>query len=210
MESIVAAVSKLCFNRHAERGFHSGSAVALGGGAPQQGGRSNCRFSSTKIVNCYRPYVLNHLPVSSTSTRAVIVIEGRLLVVRLSATYCFLPGGRLERGETLLDCLSRELREEVGNFNWQIGPYLGKIDHTWALKTGDGKTRAVQHFFVANAADLTCETTPKHCHMDNIDFEWLSLGQLQSAALKPPSLAPRVYDWVNRRAKGWSIVDVEE
>jgi ADP-ribose pyrophosphatase YjhB (NUDIX family) len=49
------------------------------------------------------------------SCRGVVVAEGRILVVRqpgLDVTT--LPGGGLEAGETLADCVKREIAEETG------------------------------------------------------------------------------------------------
>jgi ADP-ribose pyrophosphatase YjhB (NUDIX family) len=48
---------------------------------------------------------------------AILRREGRVLLCRQEkggATYWLLPGGGVERGETLADALQRELREEIG------------------------------------------------------------------------------------------------
>jgi ADP-ribose pyrophosphatase YjhB (NUDIX family) len=57
-------------------------------------------------------------------TRAIIIDEGKLLVVRHSkeAKYTALPGGHLEWGEDIKGCLIREIIEELG-----ITPEIGRL-----------------------------------------------------------------------------------
>lgn len=46
---------------------------------------------------------------------AIVIWKRRLLVVRKYGTSVFIsPGGKIEKGETQLECLRRELHEEVG------------------------------------------------------------------------------------------------
>lgn len=49
-----------------------------------------------------------------TKAGLAIIRQNRLLVVRNEGTSLFLmPGGRIERGESVLDALAREIREEL-------------------------------------------------------------------------------------------------
>jgi 8-oxo-dGTP pyrophosphatase MutT (NUDIX family) len=65
------------------------------------------------------------------SVRAVILDGNKLLVIYLSNLEEYkLPGGGIEKGETLIDALKRETLEEVGfKINQVIKP-IGKIIHT--------------------------------------------------------------------------------
>lgn len=50
----------------------------------------------------------------SVAARAVVFHEEQLLLVTHGADYWYTPGGRLEPGETLPECVRREVYEETG------------------------------------------------------------------------------------------------
>jgi 8-oxo-dGTP pyrophosphatase MutT (NUDIX family) len=56
----------------------------------------------------HRPHTIE------VTARALVVDSRRLLVVSDKGEYWYLPGGRLEPGETLLACAAREVAEETG------------------------------------------------------------------------------------------------
>jgi 8-oxo-dGTP diphosphatase len=69
-------------------------------------------------------------------TAAVIIREGKLLIAQRAAGDRFggrweLPGGKVEPGESLAECLRRELAEELG-VEAEVGVELGAVRH------GDG------------------------------------------------------------------------
>ena len=68
-------------------------------------------------------------------TTGVLVEDGRLLVVRQvlrERANWNLPGGRLETGETLEECLRREMREECG-LDVAVGPLFYVCDRFKSL-----------------------------------------------------------------------------
>lgn len=51
---------------------------------------------------------------TTVAVRAIVTHEGKLLLVTDGADYWYSPGGRLEPGETLPECVAREVCEETG------------------------------------------------------------------------------------------------
>ncbi len=83
-----------------------------------------------------RPVLERKAPIPHhTVTAAVIVHQGRLMIARrpekglLGGLWEF-PGGKLEAGESLLDCLRREIHEETGA-DIEVGELLGVYQHAY-------------------------------------------------------------------------------
>lgn len=68
-----------------------------------------------------------------TAVRAVVRRDGRVLVFEDATGGHALPGGRLEPGESLLDGLARELREEV---ECEISAAPVRIGFVWLRHLG--------------------------------------------------------------------------
>ncbi len=73
-------------------------------------------WHSVKIKLVAAAYVTQDLPPPDyiTSVRSLVFHNGSVLLMRNRDGARILPGGRLEPGETLLDALHREIREEAG------------------------------------------------------------------------------------------------
>ena len=61
-------------------------------------------------------YLSQALPPADliTSVRGIVLREGELVVMENLDGRHFMPGGRIDPGETVLECLHREVREESG------------------------------------------------------------------------------------------------
>jgi len=73
-------------------------------------------WHSVKIKLVASAYVAPNFPPPEyiTSVRSLVFHNGSILLMRNRDGARILPGGRLEPGETLLDALRREIREEAG------------------------------------------------------------------------------------------------
>jgi 8-oxo-dGTP pyrophosphatase MutT (NUDIX family) len=114
---------------------------------------------------------LEHLPTSQRVRVVLLDADDRLLMLRIHdegatrgvnpivADFWLLVGGGVEAGETHEDAARREVFEETGIRDVEIGPWLWKrekvITMTWA---GDAVTRVVERFYlgrVPSSADVT-------------------------------------------------------
>lgn len=83
------------------------------------------------------------------ATRAVVVTpDADVLLVRFEfprGTRWALPGGGIDQGESALDALRRELDEEVGLRNADIGPHIWTREHHIAFFDGswDGQREQI-------------------------------------------------------------------
>ena len=103
---------------------------------------------------------------------AVIVHDGKLLVVKLphDESYYCLPGGHLEFGEDVKECLSREIVEEIG-----VKPVIGRLLYVQTYLEKEWLQTTEFIFEVTNGSDFVgCEKlNPSHTH-EIVERYWAS------------------------------------
>lgn len=131
--------------------------------------------------------------------RAIIVEERKLLAIRnrdVDGFYYVLPGGAQRPGETLVETVQREVREETGA-DAEVGPlrhvreYIGK-HHEFADRHAD--VHGVIFFFdcrLTSPPDASRRTEPD---LAQVGVEWLELDRLASYDLWPKALVPLLVD----------------
>jgi ADP-ribose pyrophosphatase YjhB (NUDIX family) len=104
--------------------------------------------------------------------RAIILHEGKLLAVRHphDTSFAALPGGHLEWGEDIKECLSREIIEELG-----VKPEIGKLLYINNFTQEDGKQYIEFFFEVKNGIDYldTSKLIRSHAH-EIAEVVWIS------------------------------------
>lgn len=113
---------------------------------------------------------------------AVCRHEGRLLVVRRAQPPAqgswTVPGGRVERGETLAAAVERELAEETG-LRGRCGPLLGWVE----------RIDEAHHFVILDFAVEVDDPTPARAGSDAAELAWVTPEELASLPLVPGLLA---------------------
>ena len=122
-------------------------------------------------------------PAVHLLARAVIEHEDHFLLARAhGASNSFLPGGHIEYGEGIPNCLRRELLEETG-LSVNVGQFLGIVEHDWADAHGRRQVE-INHLFLVSSPALTRDQPVASVEAD-LSFEWVHLSQLEAKALKP-------------------------
>jgi ADP-ribose pyrophosphatase YjhB (NUDIX family) len=84
--------------------------------------------------------------------RGVIIYQGKLLVVKHepNSPYYALPGGHMDYGETPMDCIKREIVEELG-----IEPVVGRLFYNNIFEQKDANKHSLELMFeITNGEDF--------------------------------------------------------
>ncbi|PQP83728.1 NUDIX hydrolase [Paenibacillus sp. PCH8] len=128
------------------------------------------------------------------SAKAVIVQDGRLLVIRLEDQYgtaYVFPGGGQEKGEELKDAVSRECLEEIGQAVnvgelLHIREYIGK-NHEFA--EWDADIHQVEFYFECHLIDPKATIFEGSNPDDHqVAVEWIALEDLPKIRLYPKTI----------------------
>jgi 8-oxo-dGTP diphosphatase len=131
------------------------------------------------------------------ASKALIVREGKVLVIRESGTYkdgvhaqkYDLPGGRLEAGEHFDEALKREVKEETGLAVVLGNPIL--VNESWPVVRGE-QWQIVRMFFTCPA-----EVGEVVLSEDHDDFKWIDPQNYKSESLIE-NLYPVFEAYINR------------
>ncbi|WP_315371932.1 NUDIX domain-containing protein [Paenibacillus xylanexedens] len=128
------------------------------------------------------------------SAKAVIVQDGRLLVIRLEDQYgtaYVFPGGGQEKGEELKDAVARECLEEIGQAVnvgelLHIREYIGK-NHEFA--EWDADIHQVEFYFACSLIDPEATVFEGSNPDDHqVAVEWIELEDLSIIRLYPKTI----------------------
>ena len=141
------------------------------------------------------------MPTTHLLARAVIRARGHVLLVRADGrSHTFLPGGHVEPHEGLVDCLHREMREELA-VDISVGSYLGVVEHSWSR---DGAAQyELNHCFGVTVPALNPGRRPR-AREKYLTFGWVPQrrGALRDADLQPAPLR-RLLVRSEASADGW-------
>jgi 8-oxo-dGTP diphosphatase len=140
--------------------------------------------------------------------RALIVSAGQVLLARLRVRpVAFLPGGRVEPGESLVDALAREVKEECGAVPERI-EYLGAVENLW-LEDEDGRRiRDLSHFFLVESVGLDPSAAPR-CNDEGVEMYWVPSSQVKHEPVKPESVKRLLCNWLDGVRDTWWAYEQE-
>jgi len=150
------------------------------------------------------------------ATLCYIIKDGRILLIKkkrgLGAGKWNGPGGKVEKGENIFECVSREVMEEIGvkPINLKL---VGKNEFYFDEKKENNQTVFV---FVANdfVGELkeTDEAEPKWFDLDEIPFEemWIDDRVWMPLMLEDKKFSGKFYFVNEEKMKNYEIKEVDE
>lgn len=121
--------------------------------------------------------------------RAVIRRNGKILVCRaLGKSHYFFPGGHIEYGETAVDALKIELREELG-VEAKKCVFIGTIENIYGE---DGE----KHHEINLVFDVSVDGTHSQSREDHINFNFLNKKEFTKEKVLPIALQKCVIKWL--------------
>jgi 8-oxo-dGTP diphosphatase len=125
------------------------------------------------------------------SAKAIIIKDGKLLctknVSQFNEVYYLLPGGGQEAGETLVETLIRECREEVGleicapELRY-VRDYIGR-NHEFKQILGD--VHQIEYMFRCEVKSAAIDANGKSPDYYQVGIEWVELSKLSNVRLYP-------------------------
>jgi 8-oxo-dGTP pyrophosphatase MutT (NUDIX family) len=132
----------------------------------------------------------------------ILLMKGRLPSRRDGPGAWFTIGGGAEPGETVLEAAAREIREETGIADFELGPVIGRREGMMIL-AGDEEVWFDEHYVLARCAGGEPVRhgwqADEHDLIDEI--RWWTLAELRATGERvfPPGLAALLGDVLAER-----------
>ena len=156
------------------------------------------------------------------SARALLINpEGQILLLKtnpdvfdpsgkIKSPYWITPGGGVEFNETPAQAIAREVYEECGIDNLDIGPMVWFWEHV--LVIGGIPTQLQDHFFVIRTVNsrVSIDGMNLYEREDFREYRWWKAEEIQSSTdiFAPPGLGQLLEDLLMRGSEGMQIINI--
>ena len=88
------------------------------------------------------------------------------------------PGGGIDLGESRMGALLREIQEETGLMNVQVGRLLGSYENFFYCQPTDEAMHAFLFFYECTTSDTVLKRNDQVDDGEMQDLEWIAIDQL--------------------------------
>jgi len=139
--------------------------------------------------------------------RGLFFHEGHVLLVKnneAETKHFFLPGGRVDPRENVMEALVREYNEELG-WHVDIEHFVGCIEHAWEFeKNSTGQIYdmfEINFLFTLKPIDRKLTLDEPKSLEEKLSFHWVKLTELENVTLYPQelkTLLPRIHSQISK------------
>lgn len=126
----------------------------------------------------------------------IVIVENKLLITDMdnSGFFC-LPGGYVELGETTVEAIIREMKEEI-NKNFEVKEYLGVVE-IYFINKYTKKMHEISFYYLMHPKDFidTNDFIIYEKDGEGIikqDFKWIDLNEIDNYDIRPEFLKERL------------------
>lgn len=132
--------------------------------------------------------------------RGIIIKDNKVLLAKASGyANTFLPGGHIEFGESAINALKREIKEELG-INCIVRSFLGVVEHKWE-KNGVLHCE-INQIFELSSSELNGNSNPKS-NESHLKFFWCDGSELDNKNLQPYPFRNLIKHYLNGKKEIW-------
>lgn len=118
------------------------------------------------------------------SVYGIIRNSGKICICKTKSNgKIWFPGGGVDRGEKRTDALLREIKEETGLQNVQIGSLIGSFENFFYRQPTDEAMHAFLFFYECATAEWDLYSNDNVNDDEATDFQWIEISQLKKEDL---------------------------